>query len=107
MELFSEANKIEIDIYHSLKDVIDPELGINIIDLGLVYDIHYSFEKGIVINLTLSSEGCPMGDVILDDIKAVLKEKFTFCDSQVNLIWEPKWHSGFITPAGKKALNLN
>lgn len=107
MELFSEANKVEIEVYDTLKNVIDPELGINIVDMGLVYDILYTKENGIKINMTLSSEGCPMGDVILADVNNILSETFPEIKNNVNLVWEPKWHSGFITPAGKKALNID
>ncbi len=107
MELFSEANKVEIEVYDTLKNVIDPELGINIVDMGLVYDILYTKEYGIRINMTLSSEGCPMGDVILADVNNVLSDKFPGIENNVTLVWEPKWHSGFVTPAGKKALNID
>ena len=106
MELFSEANKIEIDVYDTLNSVIDPELAINIIDMGLVYDISYSEVTGILVNMTLSSENCPMGDVILADVNAALTEKFPEIPNNVVLVWEPKWSSDFITPNGKKSLNI-
>ncbi len=107
MELISEENKIELNIFNLLKEVIDPELAINIIDMGLVYDISFTVENGIVVNLTLSSEGCPMGDVILEDVKNVIKENYPETKQKVNLVWEPKWNSTFITPSGRKTLNMD
>lgn len=107
MELFSEANKNEVKIYELLKTIIDPELSINIIDLGLIYDISYNEENGIIINLTLSSEGCPMGEVIIEDVKNILTKNYPDIKNSVNLVWEPKWNTTFITPAGKESLNKN
>lgn len=106
MDIFSNANKIEIDVYTALKKVIDPELGINIIDLGLVYEIKYSEEDGIKIVMTLSSQGCPMGDAIMDSMRNVLNEDFPGVKNNIELTWEPKWNTGFVTAAGRKALGL-
>lgn len=101
MEIYDEANKIELKVYEVLKNVIDPELGINIIDMGLVYDIKYEKETGINITMTLSSEGCPMGDTIINDISDMLNDKFPVIENKVNLVWTPKWSSEFIKPNGK------
>jgi metal-sulfur cluster biosynthetic enzyme len=98
MDIFSNANNIEIEAYNALKKVIDPELGINIIDLGLIYEIKFSDEAELKIVMTLSSQGCPMGDAIKSNMEAVLTEAF--------LTWEPKWNTGFVTQAGRKALGL-
>jgi metal-sulfur cluster biosynthetic enzyme len=107
MEIYDEANKIELKVYDVLKDVIDPELGVNIIDLGLVYEIKYNKEKGITITMTLSSEGCPMGDIIMDDISFVLNEIFPNIKHKVDLTWTPKWSSDFIKPNGKAQLGIS
>lgn len=104
MENSIGTDKIGVEIYDTLKTVIDPELGINIIDLGLVYKIEYSEDKGIEIEVTLSTKGCPMADIIMDDIKSTLKDKFPDKKLDIQLVWEPVWTSDFMTPAGKKAL---
>lgn len=106
MEVFSEANKIEMEAYDLLKTVIDPELGINIIDLGLVYKIQCTNENEMIVELTLSSKGCPMGDVIMESVETALKNKFPEMECKTILVWEPKWTSDFVTPAGKKALGF-
>jgi metal-sulfur cluster biosynthetic enzyme len=107
MENFAEgANTTEMEVYNELKTVIDPEIGINIIDLGFVYKIEYNEEKGIQIEMTLSTKGCPMGDVILDSIQTILNKKFSGKKLNIQLIWEPAWSSDFVTPAGREALGI-
>lgn len=107
MENQAEANKTENEIYGILKTVIDPELGINIIDLGLVYKIEYAEDRGIQIELTLSSKGCPMGDVILSNVEARIKEKFSDTALDIQLVWEPAWTTDRVTTDGKTALGMD
>lgn len=99
-----ESENIGVKIYDTLKTVIDPELGVNIIDLGLVYKIEYSEDKGILVDVTLSTKGCPMADVIMDDIQTTLAAKFPNEKLNIELVWEPTWNADFMTPAGKFAL---
>lgn len=107
MESFIEgANTTEIEVYNELRTVIDPEIGINIIDLGFVYKIEYTEEKGIQIEMTLSTKGCPMGDVILDNIQTTLDKKFPEKKLNIQLVWEPSWSSDFVTPEGRNALGM-
>jgi metal-sulfur cluster biosynthetic enzyme len=105
MNLFTEKEQIEIEIHRFLKEVIDPELEINIIDMGLVYKINYDEKGEIMIDLTLSTKNCPMGDVIINNIECCLMKYFPQFKILINLVWEPKWNSDFITPTGKKQLN--
>jgi metal-sulfur cluster biosynthetic enzyme len=105
MNLYTEKEKSEIEILHRLKEVIDPELDINIIDMGLVYKVNFDTEGTITIDLTLSTKNCPMGDVIVNNIEWCLMKYFPTFKIITNLVWEPKWTSDFITPAGKKELN--
>lgn len=100
------TDKIEVEIYNTLKTVIDPEIGINIIDLGLVYKIEYTVEKGIQIEVTLSTRGCPMADAIMDNIVLTLEQKFPDKKLNVQLVWEPAWSPDLMTPAGKEAMNM-
>ncbi|MBI2271216.1 MAG: metal-sulfur cluster assembly factor [Bacteroidetes bacterium] len=104
METHNEANKTEKEIYETLRTVIDPELGINIIDLGLIYKIEYVRNKGIQIELTLSSKGCPMGDVIINNVDAAIRAKFPDTKLDIQLVWEPAWTTDRVTLEGKTAL---
>ncbi len=106
METFTDANKIEIQIYDALKDVIDPELGINIIDMGLIYKIEYNETEGIKLEMTFSSKGCPMGDTITNDITSTLNDAFPDIKLNIQTVWDPVWTSDFITPKGKELLGM-
>lgn len=101
-----DASKVEYEVLDILKTVIDPELDINIIDLGFVYQIEFTEEKGIVINMTLTSEGCPMGDIILNNVESSLKTKFPDYAVTINLVWEPKWTTDRVTKEGRILLNM-
>ncbi len=106
MNLYTDKEKHEIDILGFLKEVIDPELEINIIDMGLVYKVNYD-EKGIItINLTLSTKSCPMGDVITNNVENCLKRRFPDFTIAINMVWEPQWTRDFLTAAGKKELGI-
>jgi len=106
MNLYTDKEKREIEILHFLKEVIDPELEINIIDMGLVYKVNYDEEGKITINLTLSTKNCPMGDVIINSVESCLKRHFPEFEIVINMVWEPKWSRDFLTPAGKKELGI-
>jgi metal-sulfur cluster biosynthetic enzyme len=107
MNLFTDKEKKEIEILNFLKEVIDPELEINIIDMGLVYKVDYNAEGKITINLTLSTKNCPMGDVIINNTEACLNNHFPGYQIKINLVWEPQWSRDFLTPAGKKELGID
>jgi len=104
MSLVPDNNKKELQIYDALKSVMDPEVGINIIDLGLVYKIRYSPEEGILVEMTFSTRACPMGNIILEDVKKTAQSLFPEVKINVVLVWDPVWTTDFITPGGKKGL---
>lgn len=99
------SNK-EQNILHQIKTVIDPEVAINIVDLGLIYEVHYQEEdKKIHVIMTLSARGCPVGDTIIQHVKTVIENEYPNDEVQVDLVWEPQWTPQMITEDGKKALN--
>ena len=106
MEAWNHASKIEHDVYYALKEVIDPELAVNIVDLGLIYSIEYTKEKKIEIIMTLSSKGCPMGDVIMGAIRNVIADKFPDNELNLELVWEPAWTTERVTNDGRKELGM-
>ena len=79
----------EDDVFEAMKDVVDPELGINVVDLGLVYGV--SVEEGNIatIDMTLTSAACPLTDVIEDQTRAALLEVVD--DFRINWVWMPPW----------------
>ncbi len=94
----------EQEIFELLKEVMDPEVAVNIVDLGLIYEVHYS-ETKIHVVTTLSSRGCPLGDTILRNIEVIIETQYPSHEVTVELTWEPEWTPEFITDAGRAALN--
>ena len=92
----------EDDVFEAMKDVVDPELGINVVDLGLVYGV--SVEEGDIatIDMTLTSAACPLTDVIEDQTRAALLEVVD--DFRINWVWMPPWGPDKITDDGREML---
>jgi metal-sulfur cluster biosynthetic enzyme len=90
------------DIEEALKDVVDPELGINVVDLGLVYDLHLEDDDSLTIDMTLTSAACPLTDVIEDQTQTALEG---LVDRWViNWVWMPPWGMEMITDDGRDQL---
>ena len=101
-----ERTAKEQEIFLKLKGVIDPELMVNIIDLGLIYDVKIDDEKNIIhVEMTLTSPGCPMGDMIMEDIKQLIINNYTAYETDIQLIWNPPWTLANLTEDGKRFLN--
>jgi metal-sulfur cluster biosynthetic enzyme len=96
------------DIEEALKDVVDPELGINVVDLGLVYGLHVEDDDSLTIDMTLTSAACPLTDVIEDQTQTALEG---LVDRWViNWVWMPPWGMEMITDDGRdqlRALGFN
>lgn len=96
-------NKPSVDeVLEALYDVIDPEIGINIVDLGLVYDVHASADSVVSLSITLTSPACPLQDVIEEQIQEVL---VNICARvYFNWTWSPAWNTSMITDSGREQL---
>ena len=90
------------DVTEAMKDVIDPELGINVIDLGLVYDMRLDENNVAILDMTLTSAACPLQDVIEDQTHQVLSDITS--DVKINLVWMPPWGPGKISDDGREQL---
>ena len=100
------------DVEEAMRDVVDPELGINVVDLGLVYDVHIDTDASVVLDMTLTSAACPLTDVIEDQTAEALTggprpvaSAFT-----INWVWLPPWGPDKITDDGRdqlRALGFN
>lgn len=88
-----------------LKEVYDPELGVNIVDLGLVYELEEKPDQ-IYVRMTLTTPGCPMHDTIVGAVKWVLTENTNKADIEVDLVWEPKWSPSMMSEAAKESLGF-
>lgn len=102
-----EISAIELDIIENiLTNVMDPEIEIDIVNLGLIYELDYDGEKTIDIKMTLSTPACPLGDAIIANVKESISQKYPDFEVNVVLVFEPRWHAGLITEAGKKMLEM-
>jgi metal-sulfur cluster biosynthetic enzyme len=90
------------DLEEAMRDVVDPELGINVVDLGLVYGIQEA-DGVAVIDMTLTSAACPLTDVIEDQARAALVGPFVD-DIKINWVWMPPWGPDKITEDGREQL---
>jgi metal-sulfur cluster biosynthetic enzyme len=90
------------DLMEALRDVVDPELGVNVVDLGLVYGVTMGEDKIAVIDMTLTSAACPLTDVIEDQARAALDGLVS--DLKINWVWLPPWGPEHITEDGREQL---
>lgn len=88
---------------NALQEVMDPELCINIVDLGLVYDITVE-DKNIRISMTLSTPACPMGGIITANAKLAVEQMLVGYECNVALVWEPAWGPEMVSEEGKAEL---
>jgi probable FeS assembly SUF system protein SufT len=97
-------------LWESLKQVFDPEIPVNIVDLGLVYSLETKerLEGGhkIEMEMTLTAPGCGMGPAIAEDAKFQLERVPGVSEAEVNIVWEPPWNQDMITEEGKMVLGL-
>ncbi len=90
------------DVTEAMRDVVDPELGINVVDLGLVYGIDVDQANVATIDMTLTSAACPLTDVIEDQTQAALDGLVS--DFKINWVWMPPWGPDKITDEGREQL---
>ena len=98
----TETKPAEEDVIEAMRDVVDPELGINVVDLGLVYGVNIDDENIATLDMTLTSAACPLTDVIEDQTASALEgivEKVT-----INWVWLPPWGPDKITEDGREQL---
>ncbi|MBV8539879.1 MAG: metal-sulfur cluster assembly factor [Pseudonocardiales bacterium] len=95
------------DVEEAMRDVVDPELGINVVDLGLVYDIRVDESNVATLDMTLTSAACPLTDVIEDQTRAALTGGpggGLVEDVRINWVWIPPWGPDKITEDGREQL---
>ncbi|WP_067465922.1 metal-sulfur cluster assembly factor [Nocardia amamiensis] len=104
VELSAEEIKHLEDIEEAMRDVVDPELGINVVDLGLVYGLRVEQDNVAVLDMTLTSAACPLTDVIEDQSRNALVRSGLVEDLKINWVWVPPWGPDKITEDGREQL---
>ena len=90
------------DLLEAMRDVVDPELGVNVVDLGLVYGVNLESDRTATIDMTLTSAACPLTDVIEDQTREALEGLVQ--DFRINWVWLPPWGPEKITEDGREQL---
>ena len=101
-----EVEAIKERILTALETVIDPELGIDIVNLGLVYEVEFAETGFCTIKMTLTTMGCPLADVITENIQDALAEVPEVSDSEVKLVWFPAWTTDPMSRYARIALGI-
>ncbi|HXR46957.1 MAG TPA: putative Fe-S cluster assembly protein SufT [Candidatus Limnocylindrales bacterium] len=104
------AEQLEKQVWEALKTCYDPEIPVNIVDLGLIYDCHLTAAGGnsfkADVKMTLTAPGCGMGPMLAQDVQNKLLNLEPIDEANVELVWDPPWNQGMMTEAAKLQLGL-
>lgn len=93
----------EEQIYSTLRKLLDPELGVNIVDLGLIYDVQIQ-GGNVAIRMTLTTRGCPMHASFVQAVERAVRGLDGVTGVTAEVVWEPAWNPDMISPEGRRAL---
>ncbi len=104
-------NITQEDVLAALKDCYDPEIPVNIVDLGLIYDIRFEpapdNQQDITVDMTLTAQGCPAHVMIGEQVKSRLQQIPGVRTGNVNVVWNPPWTPERLSPAARKQLGID
>ncbi|HTP80363.1 MAG TPA: iron-sulfur cluster assembly protein [Bacteroidota bacterium] len=105
MESLQPSPLTEESIYNALRQVFDPEIPVNIVDLGLVYQVKI-VENWVGVKMTLTTPGCGLADKIADDVRQKVAEVPGVMESDVRLVWQPPWTPAMMSEEARKKLMM-
>ena len=94
------------EVMKALEAVIDPELGLNIVELGLIYDVQVNEQNEVSVKMTLSARGCPLHTSITNGVENVIKRMEGVNGIRVEVVWDPPWTPDRIAPETKKRMGF-
>jgi len=97
---------IKSKVIEEIKKIYDPEIPVNIYELGLIYDINIDNQNNVKINMTLTSPNCPVAESLPNEVKNSVKELKDVKNVDLNLVWEPPWDKSMMSESAKLELNL-
>lgn len=100
------ATLTKTDVENLLRQVVDPELGVNIVDLGLVYHIEITTEGDVTVTMTLTTPGCPLHETMITAVEESLRRHPAVRDVRVQLVWSPPWTPERMSEAAKRQLGM-
>ena len=101
-------NTVKLDetlILETLRQVVDPEIDCNIVDLGLIYGVHHDGGK-VRVQMTLTTQGCPMHESIAGGVKSALLNLAGVDEAEVEVVWDPPWNPSMMTDYGRARVGL-
>lgn len=101
-----ELKDIKEEILQALETVIDPELGIDIVNLGLVYEVDLKEDGHLNIKMTLTTMGCPLSDILQDSVREAMKDVEEVKDVEIELVWSPAWTTDRMSRYARIALGV-
>ena len=106
VEPFDSSQPVSEDlVYQALRKCRDPEIPVNIVDLGLIYDVNVADEL-VSVKMTLTTQGCGMGGYISQEAEEQIRALPGVREAKVEIVWDPPWDPSMISEAGKKVLGL-
>lgn len=102
----AQIEDIKERILAALETVIDPELGIDIVNLGLIYEVEFGTDGNCLVKMTLTTMGCPLADVITEEIHEALKDVEEVKNTEVKLVWYPAWTTDRMSCYARIALDI-
>jgi len=95
------------EVYTELRQVFDPQIPVNIVDLGLIYDVKVSDTQDVLITMTLTSQSCPEARTIPEVMKRRVNGMAKVTGTEVEIVWEPVWGPHLISEEGRKTLGID
>ncbi len=106
MDDTSPQNEVEARVVEVLKTCYDPEIPVNIYELGLIYDIEVEEDNNVHINMTLTSPACPVAGTLPPEIQNKVAEMPEISDAKVDVVWDPPWTVDMMSEAAKLELGI-
>lgn len=102
----TNPENIKLSVIKTLRKIVDPEIPVNVYDLGLIYDIQVDEDCAVTISMTLTSPTCPVADMIMKQVEMKVAELQEVSSAKVELVWEPAWSPQRMSEAARLELNL-
>lgn len=106
LEAQLDTNEVELGIVEALKTVFDPEIPVNIYELGLIYDIHVQPDGVTQVKMTLTSPGCPVAGSLPGEVKGKVESVPGVTSADVEVVWDPVWNPSMMSEAARLELGM-
>lgn len=100
------AEEIKTGVVETLKTVYDPEIPVDIYELGLIYDVEVDEESGVFVRMTLTSPMCPVAETLPPEVEAKVRSVPGVTDVKLDLVWDPPWHPDMMSETAKLELGM-